>query len=79
VDAAPEALDAAYSILHESMAQATDLMRRLFKWDIPLDVPSDTVRGSSMAEEEKFTPDPQAANAAKELVKSIKLAFTRTK
>jgi hypothetical protein len=61
------------------MSQATDLMRRLFKWNIPLDVPSDTVIGPSMAEENKYEPVRTDADYADFLVTSIKLAFTRTK
>jgi DNA polymerase I-like protein with 3'-5' exonuclease and polymerase domains len=79
VDAAPEVLSKAYAVLHASMSQATDLMRRLFKWNIPLDVPSDTVIGPSMAEENKYEPVRTDADYADFLVTSIKLAFTRTK
>lgn len=79
VDAAPEVLSKAYAVLHASMSQATDLMRRLFKWDIPLDVPSDTVIGPSMAEENKYEPVRTDVDDAESLVAGIKLAFTRTK
>lgn len=79
VDAAPEVLSKAYAVLHASMSQATDLMRRLFKWDIPLDVPSDTVIGPSMAEENKYEPVRTDVDDAEFLVAGIKLAFTRTK
>lgn len=71
VDAAPEATDRAFAVLHASMTQATALMRRLFQWNIPIDVPSDTVRGDSMAEEKKYTPHPDSVSQAESLVASV--------
>lgn len=41
--------------LHACMEGASDFMEWYFSWKLPLPVPSDTVSGANMAEENKFT------------------------
>jgi DNA polymerase I-like protein with 3'-5' exonuclease and polymerase domains len=47
----------AAALLHVCMEEASTFMEWWFKWELPLGVPSDTVWGSSMAEESKITSD----------------------
>lgn len=79
VDAAPEAVGKAFALLHECMAQATDFMRHLCKWDIPLDVPSDTSLGDNMAEENKFTPSDEDVSWARKIVSDCITTITKRK
>lgn len=44
----------AAALLHVCMEEASTFMEFWFKWELPLGVPSDTVWGSSMAEENKI-------------------------
>lgn len=78
-DAHPDVTSPAFATVHECMAQATDLMRCLFKWDIPLDVPSDTSIGASMAEENKFTPSDEDIQVARRAVAATITAITKRK
>jgi DNA polymerase I len=50
-DSAPEVLTESAATLHACMEAASEYMEYLFKWDIPVPVPSETKAGSSMAEE----------------------------
>ena len=78
VDASPEANDRAFAILHASMTRATELLRRLFKWDWPLDVPTDTTLGINMGDENKYKVSPELqAWADAEVMQTLK-AITRT-
>lgn len=70
VDSAPDVLDDAFATVHEAMAQATGFLRNLFKWEIQIDVPSDTSYGPSMAVENKFSPAEQAVAEARLRVSS---------
>lgn len=45
----------AMALMHACMEAASDFMEWYFKWPIDVPVPSDTVWGKSMAEENKFT------------------------
>jgi DNA polymerase I-like protein with 3'-5' exonuclease and polymerase domains len=47
--------DEAAAVMHACMEGASDLIEWWFNWPLPLPVPSDTVCGASMAEENKFT------------------------
>lgn len=78
VDCHPDVVDEAYCMLHECMAQATEFMRRLFKWQWSLDVPSDTSIGDSMAEEGHYQPNPETQARVKAQVFSIIRKVTRT-
>ena len=78
VDCHPDVVEEAYCMLHECMAQATEFMRRLFKWDWSLDVPSDTSLGDSMAEEGHYTPNPETSTHVKAKVFSTIRKITKT-
>lgn len=51
-------------VMHACMEAASDFLAYWFKWDIPLPVPSDSVRGANMGEEVKLHSDEFKANVA---------------
>jgi DNA polymerase-1 len=50
-DAASEVADEAAAVLHACMEAASEFMEYLFKWPVPVPVPSDTTYGANMKEE----------------------------
>lgn len=52
-DTAPEVREEAAALLHACMTAASQFMEFWFKWELPLPVPSDTVLGKNMGEENK--------------------------
>lgn len=62
VDAADDVALEAAGMLHAAMTEASTLIEYMFKWTIPVPVPSDTSWGPSMAEENKV---PGLAEATK--------------
>lgn len=52
-DTAPEVREEAAALLHACMTAASQFMEFWFKWELPLPVPSDTVLGQNMGEENK--------------------------
>ena len=52
-DTAPEVRDESAALLHACMTAASQFIEFWFKWELPLPVPSDTVLGKNMGEENK--------------------------
>lgn len=63
-DAHPSVSLASSELMHACMEAASDFIAYWFKWDIPLPVPSDSVRGANMGEEVKLHSDEFKANVA---------------
>lgn len=53
-DVQPDLLHEVAPIVHACMEAASDFFAYFFKWDIPLPVPSDTVHGADMGDENKL-------------------------
>lgn len=53
VDSGPECTPIAASALHACMVAASEFMEWWFGWEVPVPVPSDTVTGDNMMEENK--------------------------
>lgn len=51
-------------LMHACMEAASDFIAYWFKWDIPLPVPTDSVRGANMGEEVKLNSQEFKANVA---------------
>lgn len=56
-DVHPDVRLQAGALLHASMVEASTLMEWWFSWPLPLPVPSDTVWGKDMGDENSFTDD----------------------
>lgn len=69
-DTAPEVREEAAALLHACMTAASQFMEFWFKWELPLPVPSDTVLGKNMGEENKCNSEAFKARS-KELHDSI--------
>lgn len=69
-DTAPEVREEAAALLHACMTAASQFMEFWFKWELPLPVPSDTVLGKNMGEENKCNSEAFRARS-KELHDSI--------
>ena len=65
-DSSPQWSFASSITMHACMEAASDFIAWWFKWDIPLPVPSDSVRGVNMGEEVKLNSDEFKAEVAKE-------------
>lgn len=53
-DSHPDVKDESAALMHACMTGASDFIEYWFNWKLPLPVPSDTVWGASMAEENKY-------------------------
>lgn len=63
-DIDPSLLSTVSPLIHACMEAASDFFAYFFRWDIPLPVPSDTVYGSDMGDEQKLkSPEFQASAA----------------
>lgn len=69
-DTAPEVREEAAALLHACMTAASQFMEFWFKWELPLPVPSDTVLGKNMGEENKCNSEAFKARS-KELHDSV--------
>lgn len=65
-DSHPQWSFAASITMHACMEAASDFMAWWFQWNIPLPVPTDSVRGANMGEEVKLNSDEFKAEVAKE-------------
>lgn len=63
-DAHPSVSLASSELMHACMEAASDFIAYWFKWDIPLPVPTDSVRGANMGEEVKLNSQEFKANVA---------------
>ena len=63
-DAHPSVSLASSELMHACMEAASDFIAYWFKWEIPLPVPSDSVRGVNMGEEVKLNSQEFKANVA---------------
>ncbi len=63
-DAHPSVSLASSELMHACMEAASDFIAYWFKWDIPLPVPTDSVRGVNMGEEVKLNSQEFKANVA---------------
>lgn len=63
-DAHPSVSLASSELMHACMEAASDFIAYWFKWDIPLPVPTDSVRGANMGEEVKLNSKEFKANVA---------------
>lgn len=63
-DAHPSVSLASSELMHACMEAASDFIAYWFKWDIPLPVPTDSVRGENMGEEVKLNSQEFKANVA---------------
>lgn len=65
-DSHPQWSFASSITMHACMEAASDFMAWWFQWNIPLPVPTDSVRGANMGEEVKLNSDEFKAEVAKE-------------
>lgn len=63
-DAHPSVSLASSELMHACMEAASDFIAYWFKWDIPLPVPTDSVRGANMGDEVKLNSQEFKANVA---------------
>ena len=63
-DAHPSVSLESSELMHACMEAASDFIAYWFKWDIPLPVPTDSVRGANMGEEVKLNSQEFKANVA---------------
>lgn len=63
-DSHPSVSLASSELMHACMEAASDFLAYWFKWDIPLPVPTDSVRGANMGEEVKLNSQEFKANVA---------------
>lgn len=63
-DSHPSVALASSELMHACMEAASDFIAYWFKWDIPLPVPTDSVRGANMGEEVKLNSQEFKANVA---------------
>lgn len=63
-DAHPDVSLESSTVMHACMEAASDFIAYWFKWDIPLPVPTDSVRGANMGEEVKLNSQEFKANVA---------------
>lgn len=78
MDAKKDVLDEAGALLHACMCEASTFMEFYFGWSIPVPVPSVTVHGDNMMEEDGFTGyfDEQAQMAREDLRKLYMNGYT---
>jgi hypothetical protein len=73
-DAAPDVAFEAAALLHACMEGASDYMEYLFKWSLPLPVPTDTTWGANMKEEYSIPGVAEAAAPLRKLLRQTYMA-----
>lgn len=75
-DAKPEVRVQAAALMHAAMQAASDFMEWYFNWPLPLPVPTDTVYGKNMGEENKFADAEftQLANTYRQELRELYMA-----